>query len=223
MPIGFPLSMTALNAGSVFSELWENFYNSFIANENSYENIDLNGTVPVQWIVIAIFVGIAIAAVVAVIEKRVHGAFVQKLIDSGCLSAEAAKTLPELDYADKLLIRYSVMRSVNLRRVVRCREEEEHDAKNADVAIRYEEMRKENPKLPRRFKPRSFRVRPDEHHFYIPEELKYTAEVKFDRKGTSLKNTVVSLILIAVALVVVIICLPSILNLVDGVAGMFKG
>ena len=223
MPTGFPLPVSALSAGAVFSELWENFYNSFIASENTYEHIDMNGTVPIQWVVIAIFVGIAIAAVAAVIEKRVHGAFVQKLIDDGCLSAESAKTLPELDFADKLLIRYSVAKSVNLRRVVRCREEEKFDADNLEVALRYGEMRKENPKLPKTFKPRSFKVRPDEHHFYIPEELKYTAEIKFDRKGTSLKNTVVSLALIVVALVVVILFLPSVLNLVDGVVGAFKG
>ncbi len=217
------LSLFALEAKALsFKELWDKFYNSFISPDMAYENLDFSGVISIQWIIIGLFMGIAIAAVASVIGKRVFGSFVKKLIDGECLSPESAKTLPELDYADKLMIRYSVKRGVNLRRVVRCREEEEYEAENAEKALRYAEMRKENPRLPKKFTPKPFKIDPDKHHFYIPEELKYMAKVKFDQKGTSLRTTIVFVALILLGLLALILFLPNILNLIDNAAGLMK-
>ena len=206
----------------LIEELWEYFVETYITNERVYENLDFGGLFSVQTLVIGIFIGLAIAAFASVINKQVNGAFVTRLIDEGCLSPESAKTLPELDSADKLMLRYGLVRGVNLRRVVKCREEEEHLAESRKKADEYAAMRLENPKLPKTFTPKPFKVDPDRHHFYIPEDMKYTAEVKFSRKGNSVWGAVLYSVLILIALVVLIVFLPYLLGLLDDAIGLLK-
>ena len=215
-----------LKAGSeqpLIEELWEYFVDTYINNETTYENLDFGGLFSVQTLVIGLFLGLAAAGFVAVFNKQINGAFVERLMREGCVSPESAKSLPELDLADKLTLRYAVSRGVNLRRVVKCREEAEYDAESAQKAEEYAEMRKENPRLPKQFTPKPFKVDPDAHHFYIPEDMKYMAEVKFDRKGNSWWSAVIYAAVILVALVALIVFLPNILNLLDEFIGSLKG
>ena len=173
-------------------------------------------------IIIGIFLGLCVASFAVVINKRVLGGFVRLLLANECLSPEAGKTLPELNYADKLLIRSAVRRSTNLRRVVRCREEEEHKARMEEAEAGYAERRAADPSLPKRFRPTAFRVDPDAHHFYIPEEMKYTADVKFEQKGTTWLSAVVFVVVMLVAMVAVLMVLPRILSLVNDFVGGFS-
>lgn len=219
----FPVFL--LKAGEeqpLIEELWEYFVDTYIKNETTYENLEFGGLFSVQTLIIGIFLGLALAGIIAVFNKQVYGAFVDLLIREGCLSPDSAKTLPELNFADKLAVRYGVCLGVNLRRVVRCREEEEYNAESEKKAVDYAEMRKENPKLPKKFTPKPFRVIPDVHHFYIPEDMKYMAEVKFDRKGNSWLSAVLSVALILILLVVLIVFLPNILNLIDEFIGSLR-
>ena len=214
-----------LKAGAeqpLIEELWEYFVDTYVNNDTVYENLNFGGLFSVQTLVIGIFIGLAVAAFAAVINKQINGAFVARLIDSGCLSPESAKTLPELDSADKLTIRYGLSRGVNLRRVVRCREEEEDIAECRKKEAEYAEMRLSNPKLPKNFTPKPFKVAPDLHHFYIPEDMRITAEIKFSRKGNSIWSAVLWSAVILVALVALIVFLPNILNLLDEFLGFLK-
>ncbi len=137
-------------------------------------------------------------------HKQVFGGFVRKLIGENCLSPETAKSLPELGFAAKLWIRYGVRKSVTLRRVVRCREEEEYEQKTADQAASYHEQRAADPSLPKKFRPLPFRVSPDEHHFYISEDEKYMADMKFEAKGNGWAAAVLlSVIIIAITLLLI--------------------
>lgn len=207
----------------LIEELWEYFVDTYVYNDTVYENLEFGGLFSVQTLVIGIFVGLAVAALCAVLNKQINGAFVSKLIESGCTSPEGARTLPELDSADKLTVRYGLMRGVNLRRVVRCREEEEYLAQFRQKEAEYAEMRLANPKLPKKFTPKPFKIDFDNHHFYIPEDMRLTAEIKFSRKGNSLMGVVISVVAILVALVVLVVFLPNILNLVDEFIGFLKG
>ena len=219
----FPAFLLKVGAEQpLIEELWEYFVETYITNERVYENLDFGGLFSVQTLVIGIFIGLAIASFAAVINKQVNGEFVARLIDRGCLSPESAKTLPELDAADKLMLRYGVVRGVNLRRVVRCREEEEYLAESRKKAEEYAAMRLENPKLPKSFTPKPFKVDPDAHHFYISEDMKYMAEVKFSRKGNSIWGALLYSALILVALVALIVFLPYLLDLLDDAIGLLK-
>ena len=214
-----------LKAGAdqpLIEELWEYFIDTYIENDRVYENLDFGGLFSAQTLLIGIFAGLAIAAIASVINKQINGSFVARLLENGCLSPEAARTLPELDSAHILSIRLGLARGVNLRRVVRCREEDEYLEVIRGKEAEYAKMREENPKLPKSFDPKPFKINPDIHHFYIPEDMKYTAQVKFDRKGNTLLSAIVWSAVILIALVVLIVFLPSFLDLLDSVIGSFK-
>lgn len=206
----------------LIEELWEYFVDTYVNGEAVYENLDMGGLFSVQTLVIGVFLGLAIAAIASVVNKQINGAFVTTLLESKCHSPESAKTLPELDSAHLLLVRWGLCRGVNLRRVVRCREEEEYIAECRKKEEEYAKMRETNPKLPKSFTPPAFRVLPDAHHFYIPDDLKFTAETKFDRRGNSIIGVVVFSVIIFIAFIAVMVFLPQLMSLVDQLVGMLK-
>ena len=197
--------------------LWTSLYRTYIEDGGVFSSNSSGLSVPI--IILGLFLGLILAAIFSVISKRMNGVFVHKLIGEGALSAETSKTLPELDFADKLFIRYAVRKGVSLRRVVRCREEEEYDRECAEKMEGYEENRKTDKKLPKKLKIPKFKMNPDEHHFYIPEELKGTAETKFDIKGISVGRTVISVVALVAAFLIVFMLLPSIISLLGGLFG----
>ena len=63
---------------------------------------------------------------------------------------------------------------------------------------------------------------PDAHHFYIPEEMKYTADVKFEKKGSTWLGAI---LFVAVAIVigfVLLLVLPYLLSLLNDFVGAFQ-
>lgn len=202
-------------------------YLTFFEDGAVYENLKIGSgsLLSVRLIVIGLFVGIALAGFGSVFNKRVLGDFVRKLLGEECLDGERAKTLEELGFAQNFFIRYSVARGVNLRRVVRCREEEEYLANMERQREEYEAKRAEDPSLPKyhkAFREKPFRVKADSHHFYIPEDLKGMADTKFDKKGTSWGGAWIMVLIMAIALVAVLLSLPYILNLLDEFVGGFS-
>ncbi len=217
-----PILLSAANDMPTLGELWNDFFKNYINNDTEYENLNMGGSIPVSWIVIALFLGVAVAAVWIVVSKRLYSGFVSRLIENDCLSPEGAMTLPELSYADKLAVRYAVRKSVALRRVVRCREEEEWERENEQRAKEYAQMLAENPKLPKKFKAKEIKYDLDSFHFYIPEEEKTTAQTKFSSKGTSIWMLVLALGLMTAVLFVLLLFLPSVMALIDSTVGQFK-
>ena len=189
---------------------------SIFGIETQYEHLG-NGAgsmTSLPMIIIGIFIGLALAAFASVFNKRVLGDYVRELLREEALSAESAKTLAELGYERKSVIRYSVRKGVNLRRVVRCREEEEYLAAIEAKREEYEEKRKSDPSLPK-FKAEPFRVDADEHHFYIPEEMKYMADIKFEKKGSTWLGAFVFIVVLAIAFVLLMLALPYILSVLN--------
>lgn len=200
---------------SAAKEYWQYLVDFYINNKTDYEILDFGGVMSVPLLIIILFAVIAVAAIALIFVKKLNGDLVRTLIQNECLSAETAKSLPELDLADKLFLRYSVKKGTALRRFVICKEEEEYDAQCQKKAEEYAKMREENPKLSKYFSPKPFKIDPDAHHFYIPEDKKYAAEVRFEQKGNA---TVGAIILGAVALVVLaalVIFLPDLLKMLD--------
>lgn len=209
------LYASALNASGGFpslKEIWKAFHDTYLSDQ-VYENLalDSNSMISVRAIIIGFFVGIALALFVSVYHKRFLGELVRTIRAGEIHSPELAKTLPELGLADRLLLRRAVKKSVSLRRVLRCREEEEFYAAQEEKASAQKKYRIPN-----------FRVDPDAHHFYIPEDLKYTAELKFDKKGTSTGALIFFLVLVFVFMIVALIVLPQILHAVDALVGGLK-
>ncbi len=208
---------------SLWQELWQYFYETYFTDETVYEHLHMGGgalaSIPI--IVFGLFIGLVLASFAAVFNKRVPGGFVRLLLKEECLSPDMAKTLPELNGAHKLYLRYAVRKSVSLRRVVKCREEEEFEAKEAEEEQAYAEQREKDPSLPKRRRTKPFVVDPDKHHFYIPEKLKYTAEIKFEQKGSTWLGAVVFSAIMLIVCCVILMFLPQILQLLDEFVGGF--
>ena len=179
-----------------------------------YENLGISGTsmITIPMIVIAIAAAIIISSISAIINKTVFGNFVRAVIKSEALSKESAKTLEELGYDEKLIIRRGVRKGINLRSVIRCVEEEEY---NERTRIAREEYDKNPDPHKSKFLDIPYKVDPDNDHFYIPEENKYKADMKFDKRGTSWGMFWVVVILTAVFSILLLAFLPKILDIAN--------
>ncbi len=198
-----------------WQEAVEYFRNYFsIAYSKPYENLGFGtGTmISVPMIIIALAIGIIIAAFASVIDKRVLGDFIRALLSEECLSKESAKTLDELGYSEKYIIRNSVRRGTNIRSVVRCVEEEQYNEK---MAAEREAAEREG----RKFVEIPYKVDADRDHFYIPEEKKYKADMKFNKRGTSWGGFALIAVLTVVLAIVLLFVMPKILDFVDTFIG----
>ena len=209
---------------SVFEELWEYFVDVFIHPENIVlDNLgfSLETMVTVRNILIGLIIGIMLAGIGIVYTKRVLGAFVRKLLADEVLSPESAVRLAETGFVTNFGVRNALRRGSALRCLVRCREEEEHEAKMLEAELESEKKRAEDPSV-RKFVPTRYSVDVDKDHFYIPEEKKYQAEIRFDKKGTTWGMLFFLALFCIVLFIVLMIAMPEILGVIDSFVGSFR-
>lgn len=208
---------------TIWQDIWDHIYGVYLAVDGNYENLGFgsNTIMSVRLVVLGLFIGMIIACVAMAYNKQVLGGFVRKLLSSEIKSIEDAKKLDELGYQKNPFIRSAVRKSVSLRRVVKCVEEDEFYARqNADREV-YEKKRAENPELPK-FKDQEYLVDPSSDHFYIPEQICDIAEKKFYARGSSWGVTVITIIGLCVGFFVLLLVLPNILSVLDEFVGSFK-
>ncbi len=207
----------------LWRELWIYFYETYYGNNVYYPNLnmDTSDMIMVKNLILGIFIGLTIAAFGAVYNKRILGGFVRKLLKNECLSPESAKTFSQLEATRSYAIRNAVRKSVSLRRVVRCVEEEQFLEEQKKLREEYEEKRKENKSLPK-FQEEKFEIDIENDHFYIPEDMKYMADVKFENKGTTWLGAILFIVIMAIAFVALLVFLPQIFELIDSFAAGFK-
>lgn len=207
----------------LWKELWQYFYNTYINPTEYYENLgaDSGTMLSVRLIILGLFIGLSLAAFAAVFNKRVLGDVVRKLIAAEALSPDKALTLGELGYDTNPLIRLAVKKSTSLRRVVKCREEVAFDGETERKRREHEERRKGGEKLPK-FKETAYKIDTLSDAFYIPEDMKYMADVKFEKKGTTWLGACLTVVVMAVVFVAVMVALPHIFELLDSFAAGFS-
>lgn len=205
-------------------ELWYHLYDNYIVNEAYYEYLgwETQDLINFKIILFALFVGLALAAFGIVYDKRVLGEAVHKLLREECLSPETAKTLTELGYGRSSTLRHSVRKSVSLRRVVKCREEEEFLRLQEEQRLLHEQKRAADKSLGR-FKEIPYEFDLETDRFYIPEEMKYAADIKFEKKGSTWLGAILFAVILAVMYVVALVFLPDMLEIVNDFIGSFSG
>ena len=105
-----------------------------------------------------------------------------------------------------------------LAKAVRCREEDE--SYGIGKLEGKEDAYKEYLRTPSTLR---YKRDPKKDHFYIPEEQKHRAAIRFDKKGTNpLSILILAVVYIVMALIIVKI-LPSLAGFADGAIGLFKG
>ena len=188
-----------------------------------YENISLgaNANESAEMLVVAFMIAMILAAGVSAFSRTRLSKFVRIFLRESVHTPEEGRTLMELGAFRDTTIRRELSRGVNLRRVIRCREEEEHLRLQAERRAAHEEANRDNPNAPA-FEEEPFRMDFLTAHFYIPEELRYRADVRYTLRGTGW----IPFLLTAVAIVVLssLACffLPDILQLIDNIISMTK-
>ena len=206
-------------SNTFLQDIANKYYDLYVAFSVEYTNINVYATElkMILSFIIGIGVGIMIAAFMSLFTKRTLGDFVRRVIERDALSPESAKTLDELDYFDRLIIRRAVAKSVSLRRVLKCREEEEFYAEQKLKREEHEKKRAEDRSIGR-FKETEYKVDADKDSFFIPEDLKYMAEIKFDKKGATLRAAIATSLITLIACIAIILALPELLEFLDGLA-----
>ena len=207
---------------SLFEELWE-FYKEkyFTPQFGDYEHIEIaeSSIITLPMVVLALVIGMCLAAVAAIFNKRYLGDFARTVISAEALSPETAQTLEQLGYLKNTTIRSSLKSGTTLQRVVKCVEEEQY---YAEMQKKREEFEQSNTDKKVKFKEIPYKIDVSTAHFYIPEDLKYTAELKFEKKGTDWLSFILVVVgSIALALLIIWV-VPELLQMTDNFLGMFN-
>lgn len=211
------LYLTLASEKSVFEELWEYFVDKYFSTELPYlENFTVrsNQVMFYKLIIIGLSIGLVVAALCNLYNKRYVGDFVRKVIKEGCIDGENAKTLAELGYQKSVGVWWVIRSGGSLTRWIRCVEEDKFLADLKEKRKAFDEKHLTDKKKPK-FKESQFKRDLKTMHFYLPEEKKYAAEIKFDAKGANIGGVI--LVAIASIAFCLILCymLSDIIKLFD--------
>ncbi len=147
----------------------------------------------------AIAAGIALAALFTLYQKYVPGALIRAILRAGADSEESARSLEELGFARNPFIRLELKHGTLLGKHLRFVLPGKGQGSGEEGAL---QTRCPTPNAAR---------------FYIPEELKYRADARYDKKGNGPVQCAVTILLAGAIALVVIRLLPVLLSFVDAI------
>ena len=115
------------------------------------------------------------------------------------------------------MIRRELTKGSFLRKIVRCREEEEflatqaHEREAKEAGEGSTEPRKNDTRAAKN----DFRIDFTNAHFYIPEDLKYRAELRFEQKGSGWLFVLLTVVFMPIIASLICQFLPDILQMCD--------
>ncbi len=195
---------------SLLKELLDYFTNRYFTVElGAYDNFSISATMggTVRNLLVALMLGFILACVYMSYTRTVYGSFVKKLIRGEANAPERAQTLMELGYFRSPSIRRELAKGTALRMVVRCREEEA-----AEQAEALDGKKAQTP----------FKIDFTNAHFYVPEDLRHRAEIRFEQKGTGLLPTLLTIACLIVATALLCWLFPDVLQFADNLISFFS-
>lgn len=208
-----------------------------------YENFELfNPFITLRLIVWSLFAGFVVASLIAIYNKRVVGSIVRRMLSSA-VSEENAKTIAELgyDYKKDVFVKSALRSDSALRKYVFIAgekvpvDEEEkqkiaedniaadnstnegEDTEVKDVPSEQEQKDNSERNISQGIKGRgqSEKIDFETAKFYIPEEMKIRAELRYSQKGTDLVALIIGILVFAIAAAAAIWVVPKILTMLD--------
>ncbi len=212
----------AANGKSAVEEMWDYFVENYLSGSREYPNLGLteNSILSVPVILAGLIIGALVAVIAASYDNRVTGGFVRGMLEKGAVGREKSLTLADMGLTTRSSIARALRKSVGLRRIVRCIEEEDFYRELDRQREEYEKKREEDASLPR-FKEEGYTFTGSEH-FYIPEDKKATAEVKHANRGTKAWSFPITIVVCVIVFFALAFILPYILTLADQLVGSFK-
>lgn len=218
------LNIILLSEKGLLGELWEYFVDKYFSPEMpDLQNFTLGtgSLVSLQIIIIGLTIGIIVASFSTIFNKRYVGDFIRKMIYEECFDAKSSKTLYELGYYRSPAIRGMIKSGGTLSRWVRCVEEDEFLTEVNKKRVEFDELHKEDKKKPKFDEP-EFKRDVNTMHFYLPEEKKYAAEVKFDKVGANIGGAIIVTLLSIALCAFLCYILPDMLQFLDNFIGVMK-
>ena len=105
--------------------------------------------------------------------------------------------------------------------MVRCVEEEKFLAEQEQKRLAHEEKRKTDKSIGR-FRETAYTFDLENDHFYIPEDMKYMADIKFEKKGSTWLFPILFTVIMLVLYVVLLVNLPDMLEILNDFAANFE-
>ena len=175
----------------------------FTVHFGTYDNFSVTERTAemVNTIIPALIWGIIIAAIATFYSRRIVGSFVRTLCEKEAFSPQNGVTLFDVGLFRSTVVRRELSKSAFLRKVVFCREEQAF--------------------LLEKGKDATYKIDFTRDHFYIPEDLKDRAEIRYNTKGSTWLHVVLTVVL--VPLVVGLLCrfMPNILQAIDSLITFF--
>ena len=186
--------------------------NYFSVSFDSYKNFSISSSAgnTVRNLILGLAIGIIVASAMTVHTKKGLGGFVRALLKEDCTSPERAKTLSELGYFQSIAVRRDLKKGVTLSKLVHCREQEE-----ATIAV--QDASEGEEKAPEEAKRTQFVIDPATMHFYIPEDLRYRAELRFEKAGSTWRSFLITLVVTIVGASLLCIFLPDLFRFADNI------
>lgn len=174
-------------------------------SDMQYENFSFgNSIVTYRMMILAIMLGVIIAACVALYKKRVLGKMVRGLHEAGANCPESAKTLAELGLSGEKGVIYSLCHGT-LSRMLYSAEKDAYD----------EKMRAEL-EGGKKIKIVEYKPDPARDRYYIPSEREREMVKLFALRGNGIMSFILTVILCIVMTAMLFALVPWFLNLIDG-------
>ena len=160
------------------------------------ENIfNLSGINMIIW---CMYVGIVLATFYAYYQKQIIGKFVNKLRQTGATTPDTAQTLEELGYLRHTAIRRELSNPAPLRKMVWEAEDEHKEGEDGVIyCVREKELDL------------------DSARFYIPEEKRIEAELRYEPKDNDLFAVIMSVVVFFALAVLACAFLPMLMDIIQ--------
>ncbi len=226
------------------------FNDLFGVHFHKYEHIPLgpSSNRSAQLVILAAVIALILASVIVLITKRREGRFVKKLLKDECFSPERAKSLSELGEFRSTFLRRALVRGGMLGKCVYCvrvdaAEASKEDSKDTgeaaedvdETSLSADEGIAKSENAPTdEAAAMALELRKHEKYkltgegkidfktarFYIPEVLKYRAEVRYEGRDLGWVAVVLTVVLSLVGAFLVSRFLPDFIQLLDNLIGM---
>lgn len=194
------MNFLAISFGDILSAI-KDFFSPTL---EGYTNFSFTATQQkmLPLVIFALFFGVFLASFYALYIRSILGEIVRKLMREEIFDATHAKTAAELGFGKNPFILHALKSPYSLRRVLRSTELDAHLAEEKAAV--------------------DFRPDPKSEHFYLPEDDKYKAEMRFGRSATAPHTLLFVLLGIVICEVVVFAFLPELVQFFDNVVSIFS-
>lgn len=189
----------------------------FTAAATSYKNFELDTSLfSIGEIIIGLYAGVIIAMMISCYSKLHVGGFLRALLKKEALSPDCAQSIEDLGFRLTPLRRFSLKHDASLAKYAKIANEKE--------AVTFSDPGKVGSILRKVFfkEARIKKIDLRKAKYYIPKELKYRADVLFDKKGASPFLFIFWFVGFSALAFCVYLLIPEILTMTDNMISILK-